>query len=57
MPIALKGWDAVASEIEDDGTVHKICIGTMCTEDVNYYMNRPFSMMIHMDRLPSYLQV
>jgi len=42
IPIALKGWDAVASEIEDDGTVHKICIGTMCTEDVNYYMNRPF---------------
>ena len=42
MPIALKGWDAVASEIEDDGTVHNICIGTMCTEDVNYYMNRPF---------------
>ena len=42
MPIALKGWDAVSSEIEDDGTVHNICIGTMCTEDVNYYMNRPF---------------
>lgn len=41
-PIALKGWNAVASEIEDDGTVHKICIGTMCTEDINYYMNRPF---------------
>ena len=42
MPIALKGWDAVSSEIEDDGTVHNICIGTMGTEDVNYYMNRPF---------------
>lgn len=42
MPVVMKGWDAVASEIEDDGTVHKICIGTMCTEDVNYYMTRPF---------------
>jgi len=41
-PIVLKGWNAVASEIEEDGTVHKICIGTMCSEDVNYYMNRPF---------------
>ena len=41
-PIVLKGWDAVASEVEDDGTVHKICVGTMCSEDVNYYMNRPF---------------
>ena len=38
----IEGWDAVSSEIEDDGTVHNICIGTMCTEDVNYYMNRPF---------------
>lgn len=42
MPIVLKGWDAIASEIEDDGTIHKICIGTMCSEDEEYYMNRPF---------------
>lgn len=41
-PVVKKGWQAVASEIEDDGTVHKICIGTMCSEDINYYMNRPF---------------
>lgn len=40
--VVLKGWDAVGSGIEDDGTVHDICIGTMCSEDVNYYMNRPF---------------
>ena len=32
----------MASDIEDDGSVHKICIGTMRTEDINYYMNRPF---------------
>lgn len=42
MPIVEKGWRAIASEIEDDGTVHKICVGTMCSEDVNYYMKRPF---------------
>lgn len=41
-PIAMKGWNAVASQIEEDGTVHKICIGTMCSEDVDYYINRPF---------------
>ncbi|OQP53491.1 hypothetical protein A4H97_23820 [Niastella yeongjuensis] len=41
-PIVEKGWKATASEIEDDGTVHKICVGTMCSEDVNYYMTRPF---------------
>jgi unsaturated rhamnogalacturonyl hydrolase len=41
-PIAVKGWNAVKSEIEPCGTVHKICVGTMCSEDVNYYINRPF---------------
>ncbi|MDR3060524.1 MAG: glycoside hydrolase family 88 protein [Dysgonamonadaceae bacterium] len=42
IPLVMKGWEAVASEIENDGTVHKICVGTMCSEDINYYMNRPF---------------
>lgn len=41
-PIVLKGWKAIASEIEEDGTVHKICIGTMCSEDIDYYIHRPF---------------
>lgn len=41
-PIVMNGWKALASEIEEDGTVHKICVGTMCSEDVNYYINRPF---------------
>lgn len=41
-PVAVKGWNALKSEIETDGTVHKICVGTMCSEDVNYYINRPF---------------
>lgn len=41
-PVVEKGWKATASEIDEDGTVHKICVGTMCSEDVNYYMHRPF---------------
>jgi rhamnogalacturonyl hydrolase YesR len=42
MPAVMKGWQAVTSEIEDDGTVHKICVGTMCSENISYYINRPF---------------
>jgi rhamnogalacturonyl hydrolase YesR len=37
-----KGWQAITSQILEDGTVQNICYGTMCSEDVNYYMNRPF---------------
>lgn len=40
--VVMNGWKALASEIEEDGTVHKICVGTMCSEDINYYINRPF---------------
>jgi rhamnogalacturonyl hydrolase YesR len=42
MPVVINGWKAIASEIENDGTVAKICVGTMCSEDENYYINRPF---------------
>lgn len=41
-PYALKGWEALKTQIEPDGTVHNICYGTMCSEDVNYYLDRPF---------------
>ena len=40
--VVLKGWDAIKSKIDSDGTVHDICMGTMCSEDVNYYINRPY---------------
>ncbi|MVM33172.1 hypothetical protein GO755_24240 [Spirosoma sp. HMF4905] len=40
--IAQKGWEALKTAIEPDGTVHRICMGTMCSEDVNYYINRPY---------------
>ena len=41
-PAVIKGWSALESRIDSDGTVRDICMGTMCTEDVNYYINRPF---------------
>ncbi|HEU4608728.1 MAG TPA: glycoside hydrolase family 88 protein [Chitinophagaceae bacterium] len=41
-PYAEKGWQAITSQIDADGTVHNICYGTMCSTDVNYYLNRPF---------------
>ena len=41
-PYVLKGWEALKTQIEPDGTVHNICYGTMCSEDINYYLERPF---------------
>lgn len=41
-PFAEKGWEALKTQTEPDGTVHNICYGTMCSEDINYYLNRPF---------------
>lgn len=41
LPDVLLGWKAISSSIEADGTVHNICVGTMSSEDVAYYMNRP----------------
>lgn len=41
-PALEKAWQALDQEVALDGTVHRICMGTMCTEDVEYYVNRPF---------------
>lgn len=41
-PSVITGWTALESRIDSDGTVRDICMGTMCTEDVEYYVNRPF---------------
>ncbi len=38
---ALKGWGALTSVISDSGEVGEICMGTMCSEDKDYYRNRP----------------
>ncbi len=42
LPAVRRGWNALTSRIEADGTVHDICAGTMCTEDEEYYVQRPF---------------
>lgn len=41
-PIALKAWEALKTQIAEDGTVGNICYGTMCSGDVDYYCKRPF---------------
>jgi rhamnogalacturonyl hydrolase YesR len=41
-PALENAWQALDREVDPDGTVHRICMGTMCTEDVEYYVNRPF---------------
>jgi len=38
---ALQGWKAIASQINEKGDVFNICIGTMSSEDPNYYKTRP----------------
>ena len=37
-----RGCLGLTSRIGDDGSVRDICMGTMCTEDVEYYVSRPF---------------
>lgn len=41
LPAVKKGWNYIESCIEDDGTVHNICVGTMSSENINDYMERP----------------
>jgi len=37
----LNGWKALDSVISSEGEVAGICMGTMCSEDINYYLQRP----------------
>lgn len=37
-----KAWEGLQTKIDPDGSVRDICYGTMCSEDVNYYIGRPF---------------
>lgn len=41
-PVVQKAWNAIATQIDKDGTVRNICYGTMCSSDLKYYLNRPF---------------
>ena len=38
---AKQGWKALSSQINEQGDVYNICIGTMSSDDPNYYKNRP----------------
>jgi rhamnogalacturonyl hydrolase YesR len=37
---ALRGWEALKSRIDDDGTVHGICRGTGIGYDLDFYFSR-----------------
>lgn len=43
LPNVQKAWSYLASCIEPDGTVHQICVGTMSSENVKDYMDRPYT--------------
>jgi len=40
---AVKGWEYIRSCIDADGTVHRICVGTMSSENENDYLLRPMA--------------
>lgn len=39
--IIKKAWQGIESMIGKEGEVNNICIGTMCSDDVNDYLDRP----------------
>ena len=41
LPAALKGWKAIESVVDNDGTLHGTCIGTNMSENVRDYYTRP----------------
>jgi unsaturated rhamnogalacturonyl hydrolase len=40
-PIINRGWNAVASRVNADGTVKDVCSGTGAQATKEYYLNRP----------------
>jgi rhamnogalacturonyl hydrolase YesR len=39
--IALRGWEGVSSKIHTDGQIEGVCTGTVVSDDLAYYYNRP----------------
>jgi unsaturated rhamnogalacturonyl hydrolase len=39
--VAMHGWEGVKSQINENGQVSNICIGTMIEDNIAYYYNRP----------------
>lgn len=40
IPIVLKAWKGIESNIGSEGEVYGITVGTNCTTDINYYLDR-----------------
>lgn len=39
--IALRGWEGVTSMVHRDGKIENVCTGTVVSDDLVYYYNRP----------------
>lgn len=41
LPYAVKGWKAIETVVDEDGTLHGTCIGTNMSENIRDYYTRP----------------
>jgi rhamnogalacturonyl hydrolase YesR len=46
-PVAIAGWNGLATQIGEDGEVNNVCIGTNYADDMVYYYHRPAQDDIH----------
>lgn len=46
-PVALAGWNGLASRIDENGNISGTCIGTSYAADYVYYYNRPMRDDVH----------
>ena len=42
-PVAIAGWNAIATKVKPNGQIEGICVGTTFANDNVYYFNRPTS--------------
>ena len=50
--VADTGWEGVLSNIDDNGNVHKICVGTGIMPALSFYYKRPVESNIPMGEGP-----
>lgn len=41
LTIAQRGWEGIMTKILDDGKIEGVCTGTVVSDDLTYYYNRP----------------
>ena len=41
MTIAERGWEGILTKIRSDGQIEGVCAGTVVSEDLVHYYNRP----------------